>query len=94
MRADVRGKVQSFTLHPPMSSPPSPRHSGESRRFSGRNVHPEGRCKLGRIVHIELCKEPLQVKIKMVSKAKAPRRQWQKSPHPYSPPTSDTSPIP
>ena len=20
------------------------RHSGESRRFSGRNVHPEGRC--------------------------------------------------
>ena len=43
------------------------RHSGESRRFSGRNVHPEGRCKGGSCgisppCHRSqwLCKEPLR----------------------------------
>ncbi len=40
-------------------------------------------------MHIEFCVEPLPMKIKMGSKASA-SKQWQKSPHPYSLPTSDT----
>ena len=31
------------TTRTPPSFPLNPRHSGESRRFSGRNVHPEGK---------------------------------------------------
>ena len=60
MRADVRGKIQSFAMHP-FVLPPSPsqqRHSGESRRFSGRNVHPEGQCNLESVLKSSCAKNP------------------------------------